>query len=140
MIDYTAIADYCAANGWTDPQIAFGVMSVETETQTVDIETRDILAYISLVDKRLAIEESTATAAKKARLAFIDFPSFRITENAAYLARLTAIIDELVTEGLLDATDKAAILGLGETTKQKWPGLKRGHVDNALEWREAGEI
>lgn len=140
-IDYTALAD--AINSGESAEQAFIRLSALTATSDKDIQTADIKAYLTLVDKRLAVEEATTDNAKKARLAFADFESFRLTDSikgAAYKMRLEAVLDGLITDNLLDANDKTAIMAIGAESKPVWHNLKQGHVDNAIEWRAEGKV
>ena len=140
MKTLTQIADYCETNGWTDYEVAFAAMSAETTTADKDIQTADIKAYLTLVGKRLAIEESDTVSAKTARLSFADFETYQLTQNPAYKVQLTAVLDALIADSLIDANDKTAILGMGSEEKPVWQGLKAGHVANAIEWRAGGLI
>jgi len=137
-VNYTAIAD-AVLDGETYEQ-AFERLSALTETVDKDIQTADIKAYLTLVGKRLAIEEGAHDSAKIARLSFADFESYRLTENPAYKVQLTSVLDNLITDGYLDANDKTAILSLGEDSKPVWPGLKAGHVQMAIMYRESGAV
>ena len=139
-VDYAAIADEVSSKGYADYNAAFTAMSAETVTKDKDIQVADIKAYLTLVGKRLAIEESTDISAKTARLSFADFESYRLTENPAYLVQLTSVLDALVSDGLIDAGDKTAILALGQDSEPKWKGLKPGHIQNAIQYRAKGAV
>lgn len=137
-VDYKAIAD--AVQVGETYEEAFTRLSSLTETVDKDIQTADIKAYLTLVGKRLAIEEGTHDSAKIARLSFSDFESYRLTENPAYKVQLTSVLDNLITDGYIDAADKTAILDLGSEDKPMWPNLKAGHVQMAIRYRELGEV
>jgi hypothetical protein len=143
--NYTQIADDVAANEGIDlanAEAAFARMSAETITQDTDISVGDVKGYLIISDKWLAIKHSNEVVAEVVLDAFDAFDSFQITHptmGAVYKAKLTEMLDNLIALGLVDATDKAVILGMGARTSPKWPGLKPGYVYNAIEWRMAGE-
>lgn len=74
--------------------------------------TSDIHRYLMLKDKLLPLEASLDPSALKAHRAFEIFPQFNIDDpqqGAIIEAKLTSIIDDLISANLLDATDKAVI-------------------------------
>jgi len=99
------------------------------------ISTTMIKAYLMVVDKWRAIADSVLPSAKEAVDAMSLFETFDITDPT-YLTTLTRVLDALITDGLLTAPDKTAILGFGEIT-QSWCeqnnifGLRVGEITQA---------
>jgi hypothetical protein len=147
-VDYGAIADRAVALlGAADPnryEDAFQVMigeTVEGPAEGRRITSRDIAAQLGLADGKI----------------FLD----ALRETIAAGDLMPEVLDWLAPEqGGLDATDPAvqqglalvggeprvtpamvdAVLALAVEVKPAWPGLKRGHVQNALQRRAEGEL
>lgn len=51
-----------------------------------------------------------------------------------------SVLQQLLTAGAIDQTDYDALIGLTKETVPRFPGLRPGEIQNALQWREAGEI
>jgi len=79
------------------------------------IATSTIKAYL-MPDKWRAISDSTLPSAKNAVDALTLFNTFDITDPA-YLAKLTTVLDALIADSLITATDKTTILSLGDSTE-----------------------
>jgi hypothetical protein len=78
------------------------------------ITAHDIKQYLSLIDVRIPIMESTAPACKAVTLALEDFPVFDLTIPAVQ-AKFIALLDALVAETLIpDFTEehKATLLAI----------------------------
>jgi len=99
------------------------------------IPVSKIKAYLQMVGKRLAIIDSPSVAARNAEVSFQDFETFDMTD-AAYVSRLNAILDDLITEGLINGTDKAYVLSFGNDlvswADQNWQGdVSLADIENA---------
>jgi hypothetical protein len=94
------------------------------------ISAHDIRKYLMLVDKLLPIEASALESARAATRALDIFPLFDISEMAVE-TKLIAVLDDLITDNLIDATDKTNILSLGATVTSRAQLLGLGTVS---EW------
>jgi len=79
------------------------------------IATSTIKAYL-MPDKWRTISDSTLPSAKNAVDALTLFDTFDITDPA-YLAKLTTVLDALITDSLITAADKTTVLSLGDRTE-----------------------
>ena len=102
---------YSAMN---DAQAANAVNSVNIKTK-VGISTHDMQQYLVLVDKLILIEASPAPLAVEAVRVMELFQSLDISDSTIE-AKTVSIVDGLIVAGLLDESDKAYILGLGNKT------------------------
>jgi len=142
-VPYSSIADDVAANGDSDYEAAFARMSAETVNKDANISTADIKAYLIVTGKWLAIKRSTEDVAEVVRDSLDTFESFQLADpvmGAGYKSALQSQMAALKALGLIDATDEATVLAMGTQTDPKWPGLKPGHVQNAMVWRAEGKI
>jgi len=127
MVDYsllkTKLSDTTLA-GLTDEQIRVALNTKDIPVK-VPISVSKIKAYLQMVGKRLAVIDSVSIAARNAEVSFKDFETFDMTDPN-YVARLDTILNDLVIEGLITATDKTAILTLGDSAvswaDQNWQG------------------
>ena len=122
---YTALSDADAATA----------LNTENITAKTSILAHDIRKYLMLVDKLLPIEASSLNSAKAAVRSLEIFPSFDMAENAVEI-KLTAVLDALITDGLLDSTDKTTILALGNkaisrATELGLPKVQEWHITEA---------
>ena len=88
---------------------ALQLQNIETSTP---IQTRDIFKYLALNNKLIQLESATADSAKMANRMLSLFEYFSVNEPQV-LTALTATLDALITDGLLNEGDKTAILSLG---------------------------
>lgn len=51
-----------------------------------------------------------------------------------------AVLLQLKTESAITADEYDTLIGLGVETAQRFPGLRPGEVQNALQWREEGIV
>lgn len=100
---YTALSDTDAANA----------LNAQTIASKTTVAAHDIRKYLMLVDKLLPIEASSLNSAVAATRALEIFPTFDLAESAVE-TKLIAVLDALITDGLIDGTDKSAILALGD--------------------------
>jgi len=127
MPDYSIlkskIADPAFA-GFTDEQIRTALNTKDIPVKQ-PISVAKIKAYLQLIDKRLVIKDSIDPAARAAEIALQEFQVFDVND-AAYLNKLTTILDNLVTAGIITTNDKTAILSLGDSlaswADQNWQG------------------
>jgi hypothetical protein len=96
----------------TDAEAAQALNALVVDAKQ-SISSHDIRKYLMLVDKLLPIESSVLESATAATRALEIFPAFDMTESAVE-TKLIAVLDALITDSLIDATDKAAILSLGD--------------------------
>jgi len=141
MIDYATIAD-AVIEGETY-QTAFDRLSALTQSADKNIDTKLIKQYLILVDKWLPIKTSAEPAAMVTVEALDTFDTFDITNaatGAMVKAKLDSMMDALITAGLIDATDKTAIMAMGSEDKPVWEGLTFSHVCSAMDKRALGEV
>ena len=145
----TEIADDIAAHADVDAQAALTRMSAETVDVQQDIVSADIKEYLMLTDRWLPIKDAAnrvvapVDSARLAMDALATFETFQITHTVTggmVLGKLGQILDALITDGLLAAQDKAAVLAMGSRTDHKWPGIDIGKVQDALRARSEGAI
>ena len=145
----TEIADDIAAHADVDAQAALTRMSAETVDVQQDIVSADIKEYLMLTDRWLPIKDAAnrvvapVDSARLAMDALATFETFQITHTVTggmVLGKLGQILDALITDGLLAAQDKAAVLAMGSRTDPKWPGIDIGKVQDALRARSEGAI
>jgi len=91
------------------------------------IASHDIRKYLMLVDKLLPIESSALDSAKSATRALEIFPTFDMIETAVE-TKLTAVLDALIADSLLNTDDKNTILALGDKLISKAEELGLGKV------------
>ena len=96
----------------TDAEAAQALNALVVDAKQ-SISSHDIRKYLMLVDKLLPIETSVLESATAATRALEIFPAFDMAETAVE-TKLIAVLDALITDSLIDATDKAAILSLGD--------------------------
>jgi len=113
----------------TDSEAAEALNALVVDAKQA-ISAHDIRKYLMLVDKLLPIESSVLESAKAATRALDIFPLFDISEMAVE-NKLIAVLDALVTDTLIDATDKSNILSLGATVTSRAQLLGLGVVS---EW------
>lgn len=101
-----------AYSALTDEECLTALQAENIQTKQ-NIESKDIQKYLALQGKLLPLEASTADSAKEAVRMLDLFESFTFSEGAVE-TKLTAVLDALVADTLIDANDKAYILGLGE--------------------------
>lgn len=99
---YTGLSDADAAS-------ALNTQNVAAKTT---VAAHDIRKYLMLVDKLLPIEASSLNSAIAAARALEIFPTFDLAESAVE-TKLIAVLDALITDGLIDGTDKSTILAMG---------------------------
>jgi len=125
---YSGLSDVDAAALLNDPVLAI----------LQPIQCYSIRRYMLLVGQWLDLKRSTSDAAEIARDALEEFDQFDITDPTV-LAVLGNILDGLVDDAALsnfDATNKATILAMGDTTESRAQELgiravKPGHVQQA---------
>lgn len=91
------------------------------------IQVSDIKKYLTVVGKRVAINNSASIPAQATVLAFQDFEVFDMTD-ALNEAALISQMGGLVTEGLISETDKTNILAMGDTLISRAQSLGLGIV------------
>ena len=97
-------------DGLTDSEAA-SLMNQKTFTLYDKVDYTDVASYLIYVDKYIGIIEGTSQAAKNFSIAMSTFKSFDLNKQAV-AQPVNAVLDALVSEGLLDDTDKVAILGM----------------------------
>lgn len=142
-MNYAAIADRAQEIGG-DYLTAFSVMAAETEIVTLEANWESRLAILS----RLGVAMGATVIGKieAAISADPNLPDILIdmvrSERGVNLAdpETIGLIGALVAGGALTQAEADALLASNTETTAKWPGLKPGHVQNALEQRAAGEV
>lgn len=123
-------------SGETDQQI-LATLNANTIPDLKTIDPIEIEAYLILTGKWMPIYDGISIAAREAVQVLRRFPYIR-TANPSYKAKLVATMDSLITESLIDAADKEAILALGNGSwaYQNNDGRDLDHTDlaNARAW------
>lgn len=101
-----------AYSGLTD-QECLDLLQAKNITVKQDISAHDIQKYLALKGKLIPLENSVSPSAISANRMLELFDLFTISEPAVEVA-LTATLDALILDTLIDATDKAVILSMGE--------------------------
>jgi hypothetical protein len=146
-MDYAAIADRAVEIiGSADPAqfgSAYDVMAGETVTETLAENFESELAVIS----RLGIADGitvleTVKAAATQQLGVDTLERLIESERGVNLAdpQTIGFVGALVTAGALTQEQSDALLSSNTVTSPKWPGLKRGHVQDALRKRAEGQV
>lgn len=98
------------------------------------IPARDIREYLALKNKLLQIENSVSQSAIAATRYLELFDSFSLAKPEVETA-LIAILDGLIADTLIDATDKTSILAMGDKqisrAEQLGISVKLGWVEQA---------
>lgn len=103
----------------------------------IDISARDIQKYLALQNKLMALEAS-ATDSAKAAVRYLElFDSFSMDDPEVETA-LTGILDALVTDSLITATDKTNILAMGSKMISRAEEIGVGNVK--LGWIEQARV
>ncbi|MBL4709755.1 MAG: hypothetical protein JKY48_15080 [Flavobacteriales bacterium] len=102
-------------SGMNNIQVADSLAKNKDRNIAKLVERGDVIGYLVIERKYIAIKQSTESSAVEFITALEDLGSFDLskqgaTTNAA--ATVSTLLDELVTAGLLNATDKAVILSL----------------------------
>jgi len=128
MPDYsilkTKLADPAIA-ALADEQARADALNTKDIAVKTTIYTYDIKAYLFASNKWRAIKDGATTEDKEAIDALTLFDSFDAA-NPTYLARLTQVLDGLITTNRLLPNDKTAILAFGDALQswsdQNWTG------------------
>lgn len=137
-VNYVAIADDAQANGDATYQAAFTRMSAETVTEP---KTEAFYSELSLMSELGVTLADTilnkVEAAVSPRL--VRMIQSEKGVNLADAETLT-LLESLKVAAVIDQSEQDALVALTSETKPKWPGLKPGHVQNAMQMRVGGLI
>jgi len=121
--------------GLTNEQAA-AALNIENIEAKQRVDYADVASYLSVVGKFLAISESTLASAKLYMLAASTFKTFNLSKPLVEMVIINSL-DNLVDDGLINGTDKAAILSLAaapsisRATQIGLGQVSAGHVNNA---------
>jgi len=143
MIDYKAIADRAFEIGGTTNDV-FEVMKSETETVVLTDNWETRLAILS----RLGIAQGAEVLARieAAVEASPELPDIIIdmirSERGVNLAdpETIGLVNMLVSVGALSQEQADALLATNTSEQLRFPGLRAGHVADAVRMRYAGEV
>lgn len=137
MTDYKAIAD--AVLPGEDYETAYARMSAETVTEAV--EGQVWMTEIGLMS-RLGVTVADAILTKIEAAVPPRVQRLIQSEQGINLndPQTIALVNGLVAASVLTQDEADALLAPLSVTKPKWPGLKPGYVQNAIEWRAQGAI
>ncbi len=142
MVDYKGIADRAVEIiGTADPSqyvTAYDAMILETTTSPVTTELRikegEILSGLGLTAGSAFIDKLQAnTHASAMRL--LQGEGINVTDSESKTVMSNLLAGSLITQDEYDWVATHYI-----RTVETWPGLKPGHVQNALEYRNGGLI
>ena len=128
-MDYSALKTELALPAYaemTDSEAAESINApVIASHKKVDYS--DVASYLMLVEKYLTISESTSASGKSFMLAMTTFNSFDLRKPGVETA-VVNLLDALIVDGLITASDKAAILALADDTISRAQELGLGDV------------
>ena len=132
-VDYKAIADEVALKGYADYEIAFAAMSAEENTEYRALSGSELRIW--------AAQNADDYATIKAGLDHLSEIAYRLIDDPQSTlslddARVRALVDGLS----ITPAGKQAIYDMASVSRKVWPGLKPGHVQNAIDWRAEGRI
>lgn len=141
-INYSAIADRAVEIiGIADPaqyQVAYDVMVAETDTIPVSRELRitegEILSGMGLSNGAAFIDKLVASIHASA-LRLLQAKGINVID-----AESKAVMTNLLNGGTINQDEYDWVASYYSETIARWPGLKPGHVQNALEKRIGGQI
>lgn len=136
-IDYKAIADYYQQSGFADVITAYATMSAETVT--TDKPSAKVTE--SMILSGLGMSSCSALIATLE--ANLPAPVIRVLQNEGIdvaNSESKLQIAALLSGGLISQTTNDWLIAQSKQATPKWPGLKPGHISNALEWRAEGLI
>ena len=141
-VNYKAIADRAEAIiGSADSlqyEIAYDAMILETTT--TDLES----AWYNEIDLMSTLGASEADALLDKIEANVSPRMVRMiqSEKGINLAdpQTKGMLAALKAGGAITAGEETSLLDLTKEDKSDWPGLKNGHVQNALEYRAGGIV
>jgi hypothetical protein len=136
-VDYKAIAD--AVLPGEDYEIAYARMSAETVTEAV---TGDVYESEISMMSRLGVTMADTILTKIEAAVPARVQRLIQSERGINLAdpQTQGMVAQMVAGGVLTQDEADALLAPLSVTKPKWPGLKPGYVQNAIEWRAQGAI
>jgi hypothetical protein len=122
---YTGLSDADAA----------AALNAQTVATFQKVEYSDVASYLMLVEKYLPISESATASGKAFMLAMSTFQTFDLRKPGVETA-VVNLLDALIVDGLITASDKAAILALADDTISRaqelgLPVVRPGHVETA---------
>lgn len=142
-ISYQAIADRAVVIvGSADPvqhQAAFDTMAAETTTTMADALWESELSIMS----RLGVTAADTILSKIETAVGSDRVTRMIrSAKGVNLAdpQTIGLINSLVAASVLSQAEADALLSVNQIVTPVWPGLQLGHVQNALELRQRGDI
>jgi hypothetical protein len=132
MVDYAAIADAAAA--YADYQAAFDAMSALTEpAPNASITGNGLRAWAAQHDADYQILKGGTDALSEVALRMIDTPD-------SLLDMADPQIQGFVTALGISQAGKDALFSRATRTQKVWPGLRPGHVQNAVQMRAEGRV
>lgn len=130
MPDYTAIADAAAA--YADYQTAFDAMSTQTEPAPYATLTgHDLRIWAAQHDADYQTLKGGTDALSEIAIKLINTPDSRLTVSDPQIQGLIAALG-------ISQAGKDALFTLAARTQKVWPGLKPGHVQDAVRMRAEG--
>lgn len=136
-VDYAAIAD--AVQPGEVAEQAFTRMAAETVTTPV---VGDVYESELGLMSRLGVHDADAILSAIEAAVPERVTRMIRSDRGINLAdpQTQGMVAQLVAGGVLTQADSDKLLATLTKTEPAWPGLKLGHVINAVEWRAAGRI
>lgn len=136
-VDYKAIAD--AVLPGEDYETAFARMSAETVTEAV---TGDVWESELGIMSRLGVVLADTILTKIEGAVPARVQRLIQSEKGINIAdpQTQGLVASLVAGGVLTQAEADALMAPLSVTRPKWPGLKPGYVQNAIDWRAQGVI
>lgn len=132
MVDYAAIAD--AAAVYADYQTAFDAMSALTEpAPNATLSGNDLRLWAAQRDADYQILKAGTDVLSEIAIRLINTPDSQLSMADP---RVQGFIEGM---GISQA-GKDALYAMAARTQKVWPGLKLGHVQNAVQMRAEGRV
>ena len=142
MTDYKSIADRAVQIiGSADPaqyDLAYSTMVSETVTELLTSSWHNELSIISklgLTNGNTILDKIAGAVPSRVQRLIQSDKGVNLADN-----QTIALLNSLLTANVITSAEMNSLTALTSTTKPKWPGLKPGHVQNALEFRAGGII
>lgn len=121
-------------SGLSDQQVAAS-LNIQDIPAYKKVEYSDVASYLMLVEKYLAISDSALPSAKSFMLAMNTFETFDLNKPGV-LTAVVNLFDAMIIDGLINSSDKAAILALADDFVSRadvlgLPYVRAGDVEHA---------
>ena len=95
------------------------------------VQRSDVIGYLVIERKYLAVKESQSSSAKEFLAAINDLGSFDLTKQGltnSALSTVNALLDEMIVEGLISLADKNVLVSMSTTQVSRAEELGLGSI------------